>query len=633
MKKQIAIKLSIFTITALLIVIIFHSIYQINEAEVVQESVALSTIAQIEDVLLNNEVNLETLTESLQDEYIIKAQTTAYILEIHDISTEEEYQELANLLGVDEIHVFNDEGIIYEGSVSMYYDYSFDSGEQMSFFKPLLEDKSLTLCQDITPNTAESKYMMYIATWTSDGTDIVQIGLEPERILEEQSQNELSYIFANMLTTNDTILFAVDSETETIVGCTNESYVDSSLSDVGFEVTTMNFEGSKFDAIINDIDSLCVFQEYNGTYIGVSISTSAIYSETIHNILFIAIHFTLIALLLYCLLLKIIDVSILKNFDLLIKKVNKIAAGDLDTQVDIQTSPEFIKLSSQLNMMVSSLLNTTNKMSHVLDHVDTQIAAYEYKKDMRRVFATRKIQDLLGVEKDELSSLLSDKTSFEAKIQDIKKSTTKDENVYLLASGKFIRIETMSDAEGEHGVIIDVTTSITEKKRIERERDYDLLTDLYTRRALFRRMERLFNTPEKLKEAIIIALDGDNLKQVNDTFGHNGGDIAIKYSGQLLRDIPTKNKVVGRLGGDEFIAIIYGEDNKENLFKYVHDLRLTFDRASINMDDKSIPISMSAGYIFCSNYDMHYEELLKLADKALYTAKNNGKNIFVEYKE
>ena len=52
----------------------------------------------------------------------------------------------------------------------------------MSFFAPMLQDKTLKLCQDIMPNTAEGKNMQYAAVWTEDGSRIVQIGMEPKRL-------------------------------------------------------------------------------------------------------------------------------------------------------------------------------------------------------------------------------------------------------------------------------------------------------------------------------------------------------------------------------------------------------------------------------------------------------------------
>ena len=70
------------------------------------------------------------------------------------------------------------------GSLPKYFGYSFDSGEQMAFFKQMLNNKDLTLCQDVTPNTAEAKEMMYAITWNEAKTHMVQVGITPKRLLK-----------------------------------------------------------------------------------------------------------------------------------------------------------------------------------------------------------------------------------------------------------------------------------------------------------------------------------------------------------------------------------------------------------------------------------------------------------------
>ena len=68
----------------------------------------------------------------------------------------------------------------------------------MEYFKPMLEDKTLTMCQDVTPNTSEGKKIMYAITWDETGTRMIQVGIEPVRLLNEVKQNEISSIVENM---------------------------------------------------------------------------------------------------------------------------------------------------------------------------------------------------------------------------------------------------------------------------------------------------------------------------------------------------------------------------------------------------------------------------------------------------
>ena len=107
-------------------------------------------------VLEKNDTRKEELIESLKDEYIIRAKAVAYIVDAKpEVENDvKELQKIARLLSIDEIHLIDEEGSIYSGSLPKYFGLNFDSGEQMSYFKPMLSDKNLSMCQDVTPNTA-----------------------------------------------------------------------------------------------------------------------------------------------------------------------------------------------------------------------------------------------------------------------------------------------------------------------------------------------------------------------------------------------------------------------------------------------------------------------------------------------
>ena len=80
-----------------------------------------------------------------------------------------EFLKNERLMTIDEIHLFTADGEIYSGTVPRYYGFTFDSGEQMAYFKPMLADKTLSMYQDVTPNTAKSKPMMYAICWNDSG--------------------------------------------------------------------------------------------------------------------------------------------------------------------------------------------------------------------------------------------------------------------------------------------------------------------------------------------------------------------------------------------------------------------------------------------------------------------------------
>lgn len=178
-------------------------------------------------VIDKNESSESEFVKSLKDDYIVRAKAISYIV---DAKPEVEYdvdelQKIAGLMSVDEIHFIDDTGTIYSGSLPKYFGYSFDSGEQMAFFKQMLNNYDLTLCQDVTPNTAEAKEMMYAITWNESKTHMVQVGITPKRLLKELKQNQISNVVADMPVYKGMEIYVVDAKTKKILGATVASWV------------------------------------------------------------------------------------------------------------------------------------------------------------------------------------------------------------------------------------------------------------------------------------------------------------------------------------------------------------------------------------------------------------------------
>ena len=178
-------------------------------------------------VIDKNESIESEFVKSLKDDYIVRAKAISYIV---DAKPEVEYdvdelQKIAGLMSVDEIHLIDDTGTIYSGSLPKYFGYSFDSGEQMAFFKQMLNNYDLTLCQDVTPNTAEAKEMMYAITWNESKTHMVQVGITPKRLLKELKRNQISNVVADMPVYKGMEIYVVDAKTKKILGATDASWV------------------------------------------------------------------------------------------------------------------------------------------------------------------------------------------------------------------------------------------------------------------------------------------------------------------------------------------------------------------------------------------------------------------------
>lgn len=288
-------------------------------------------------VIDKNESIESEFVKSLKDDYIVRAKAISYIV---DAKPEVEYdidelQKIASLMSVDEIHFIDDTGTIYSGSIPKYFGYSFDSGEQMAFFKQMLNNYDLTLCQDVTPNTAEAKEMMYAITWNEAKTHMVQVGITPKRLLKELKRNQISNVVADMPVYKGMEIYVVDAKTKKILGATDASWVGNTAH--------FNHKGYRF------------VKRKHGDYIVAVCMLESMNAQTnIVAILIVGIYLTLASCLLVLMLSRVLKEKYGKekyiytsNTDELTKCYNRRAYDSDMENLDLNT--EWIYISLDLN--------------------------------------------------------------------------------------------------------------------------------------------------------------------------------------------------------------------------------------------------------------------------------------------
>jgi len=173
----------------------------------------------------------------------------------------------------------------------------------------------------------------------------------------------------------------------------------------------------------------------------------------------------------------------------------------------------------------------------------------------------------------------------------------------------------------------EVVTKRTEElliktKELESLANYDTLTGLYNRRKFTELLENEMQRFERYKkEFSLISLDIDHFKQINDTYGHDVGDIVLKgFSDSLNSSIRTVDSV-GRWGGEEFLILII-ESNRELTIKIAEKIQANLNQVEFDSVGK---VTASIGVTEIKNGDSS-QDMIKRADQAMYIAKENGRN-------
>jgi len=155
----------------------------------------------------------------------------------------------------------------------------------------------------------------------------------------------------------------------------------------------------------------------------------------------------------------------------------------------------------------------------------------------------------------------------------------------------------------------------------------DPLTGLANRRAGLTVLSQAWSSSVRYGHPLsVIMIDIDHFKSVNDTHGHAAGDLVLQQLSQCLRTTARKEDSVCRWGGEEFLMICPNVGAQECV-RMAERLRKLVEQIRINSEGKVIQVTISSGVASWSAQSQHVEQMLGQADKALYKAKNGGRNV------
>lgn len=620
----------VFIVMSISLLLNYYSEIKIAQRQAVIES--NNFFWQVDKNLRNSQIDVQNIKEEFAYSAIIRAKLAAYVVQQNPdlLNNSYELQKIASMLWVDELSFIDSNGTLFVSTIPSRINTSLYTDEQISFLQPMLINKNLELTQDFITSDLDiprDKLMIYSAVWDENKNRIAEIGINPIRLEGAVKKNHISHIFSLLAPRKGIILYAMDTNTNTIVASNKTETIGKNISDIGLDLQKILNNSEGFHAYQNEeltftVSSGDKFKDKNIAFIRLY-NTGTLYGNANKNTLFLAIYMLLVSAIIIFFITRYLEQSIIHGISTTNETLAKITKGDLDTQVNVQTTPEFTELSTHINTMVTSLLHTTDKLSFVLNSINIPIAVYEYSSSMNRVRTTNKMAEILSLSKEEMDSILSNHQLFQEKLKELKQYpySTK-ESIYCLPGpeNRYIKMESFIQDNTILGILIDVTQDVLEKQRLRHQRDNDLLTGLYNRRAFYNVMDKLFEQPKKLQKAALFMLDADNLKYINDTYGHDFGDHYIRCIGKLLSSINAPHKVISRLGGDEFVLFVYGCSDTQTLMKCRDELH---QKCGFTCNEAAVPLTIqySIGYAIYPTDANNYHILMKYADERMYEEK------------
>lgn len=343
----------------------------------------------------------------------------------------------------------------------------------------------------------------------------------------------------------------------------------------------------------------------------------------------------LISLIMGIILIFIVSMIFIKPVTNLVKKLRE-SNPDNPIVLDKTNIGELDELAAAIEYLSKNVADSASKLSQIIGMVNIPIGAFEYTQGENRVFCTSTLFEILGIDERDGGSRHISVSFFQNIIESIKRYPEPDlEDIYRYEKSdgtvKWIRLKTQEKNRKILGVAEDVTKDTLAKRKIEYERDHDILTHLLNRRAFSVTVKKKMEQ-EEIDNAALVMWDLDNLKYVNDTYGHDYGDQYIKMAASRLNEFTVYNSVVARMSGDEFYTFIYGYKDKEEVKDIVKNMQDKLHNTLLTMPDGNVfRIRASAGIAWYPDDSDNYEELIKYSDFAMYEVKNTDKGSVGEF--
>jgi diguanylate cyclase len=239
---------------------------------------------------------------------------------------------------------------------------------------------------------------------------------------------------------------------------------------------------------------------------------------------------------------------------------------------------------------------------------------------------TQILSDIIGELQKFLEESYEQASIKEQRITELQKKEAKEDFVTsllleLLTLVRDLKRENESflkKVEAQQKVINELKSKL---EKVEAEANLDPLTDLFNRRSLERALEEFFTLCKQSKMSFsLVLIDLDDFKYVNDNYGHHVGDLVLAKVAKVLRANMRAKDIVGRWGGDEFVAVMPNTD-LENAKKVLERIKSQLGKMEILAEGRRFKLSISAGVVQCGENFQSWLDMVKEADRLMYEEK------------
>lgn len=627
LEKLILKRITLMIMTIFIFIFLFGSISIIIFKNKSMNKDLTSVLYEIENTYKENKINIELTEEFFEDDYFNRAYAVDYIINNNpeENLNNESLKNIKRLMEVESIHIVDKNGVVVLSSNDEFIGLDLLNSKEAYPFWNLIngkdDDGKVIQLNAISISTKEEK--IYVGVKSSlPEYSLIQIGLDREVFNDLVKMHSIEYMVNNTPTIYERTIFVVNKDTGDLCAITKNNEQDIVIKDTD---NNEEFKDKLYE--ITDGKILKINNKYryiktkilDDYIIGAHVDLSRDYNILIINLIFLGLGM----LIAFALIIRIVKVSIkkymLKDIISIEKNIEELINGNYDIEFNTEYDTELKEISHVLNHWKDSYKYKSERMSRIMSSINAHSAVFECLYVINKNFFSDNIQEILGVNNEVWSDICKTPDKFEKYIKSLE-----SKDGIVRTNNKFLKIVSFKKEDEFYGMIVDKTNDEEFKSKIKKESETDVLTNLLNRKGLESRIVNIF---KENNECALIIFDLDNFKKVNDELGHPVGDEVLKKFSNCLVNFFSKNDIISRIGGDEFIVFINKNIKIDILSKKLNEL-LNKIRQDLKFYYDNYGLSTSIGVAYRNEKNNTYEKIYIEADVALYRSKKLGKDRF-----
>lgn len=616
--KWIYFKTALILSAAMLSLLVFLG-YETYHSSIERNAEDLSEVLANVEENLKKERHQEQIRKADQEAKLDqRLQQVAVLLGKNDENIPQLLSWLSELIEAKEISLLDENNQVIFSSISNNQGHVYQTMEESDkAFSITTEESTLIIRKQVEHALFDTIY--------------IEIGRDKTGVsdLEEQAAS----VLANASTDFHTIIAAVHKENGKILGMTENNTEEVELKKALSDEQRLAFVEKHADRgwfITETKESSCLMKitSYETMYLAAVRDIGRVGEQVLNQMIKVIFLLVILCLsVIFCLYL-LLKKNLFDDLKKINGKINMIMEGDYSVTFDACRLKELQPTILAIDAFRQSFIHKDKRMNHLFGSISPYLAAFECLELEGGSFYSETLWSILNIPQDDQAYFLSHPQQFRSFLKEL--AAARKENGVILYQGKYLAVHTYEVDDDLIGVIIDQTREETAKKQLalsleneKKKHHRDDLTKLLSRSSFKAETEKLLDREEK---GVMLLLDLDHFKAVNDHLGHPQGDYVLCLFADCLKTEFRSSDLIGRLGGDEFVVF---------LPKDLHDavLKAKLDHLMAKMQAVFSPyaqyrlsVSIGACRIAKEKGISAYESLYEGADSALYIAKRLGKN-------